>query len=136
MKMRSIVVMLAGTGMALATVGCQDTGSGALVGAGLGAGAGAILGNNVDGLSRGEGAAIGAAVGGITGGVAGNQQKQINQARSEAAAANTYVVNVRNSNGSVTPVTLNRVANGWQGPRGEIYSGMPTEDQLRGAYGF
>ncbi|MEM8954648.1 MAG: hypothetical protein AAGD22_10895 [Verrucomicrobiota bacterium] len=136
MKIKSIAILTTGMAVAVATVGCQDTGSGALVGAGLGAGAGMILGNNVDGLSRGEGAAIGAAVGGITGGVAGNQQRQINQARAESAAANTYVVNVRNRNGSVTPVTLNRVANGWQGPRGEIYSGMPTEDQLRGAYGF
>ena len=133
---KEIVSLLALSLLAVVTVGCQDTGSGALIGAGLGAGAGAILGNNVDGLSKGEGAAIGAATGGVIGGVSGHQQKQINEARGEAAAANTYVVNVQNSNGSVTPVTLHRVAAGWQGPRGEIYSGMPTEHDLRGAYGF
>jgi hypothetical protein len=135
MKKEAISLM---TVVALAAIsaGCQDTGSGALIGAGAGAGAGAILGNNVDGLSKGEGAAIGAVAGGLLGGTMGNQQQQINQARGEAAAANTYVVNVQNSNGSVTPVTLRRVADGWQGPRGEIYPGMPTEQDLNGAYGF
>jgi hypothetical protein len=133
---KEIVLLLSAVALAFVSVGCQDTGSGALIGAGVGAGAGAILGNNADGLSKGEGAAIGAATGGLIGGVAGNQQKQINQARGEAAAANTYVVNVRNSNGSVTPVTLRRVADGWQGPRGEIYPALPTEHDLHGAYGL
>ena len=53
-----------------------------------------------------------------------------------AAYANTLVVNVRNSNGSYTPVTLRRVGNVYVGPRGEQYLSVPTEDQLKAVYGL
>jgi len=45
-------------------------------------------------------------------------------------------VDVRNTNGSVTPVRLEQVGEKWQGPKGEYYDAFPTEDQLRSAYGF
>ena len=43
---------------------------------------------------------------------------------------------ITNSNGSRTTVQLTR-HNGWYvGPRGEYYDQMPTNEQLRLAYGF
>jgi len=50
--------------------------------------------------------------------------------------ASTVVINVTNSNGSYTPVTLRRAGNQYVGPRGEYYSALPTEQQLKVAYGF
>jgi len=44
-------------------------------------------------------------------------------------------INVPNSNGSYTPVTLVRSGNGYVGPQGEYYSGNPSVDQLRALYG-
>jgi hypothetical protein len=48
----------------------------------------------------------------------------------------TVTVWITNSNGSQTTVPLTR-HNGWYiGPRGEYYDQMPTNEQLRLAYGF
>jgi hypothetical protein len=48
----------------------------------------------------------------------------------------TVTVWITNSNGSRTTVQLTR-RNGWYvGPRGEYYDQMPTNEQLRLAYGF
>lgn len=107
--------------------GLFDHGAGGsgLRGAAGGALIGAISGN------AGRGAAIGATVGVIGGAVREGQEEQAAQ----QAAATTRVVNVPNSNGSFTPVTLHLVASGWQGPRGEIYPTLPTVDQLQSAYG-
>ncbi len=43
---------------------------------------------------------------------------------------------ITNSNGSRTAVTLTRQGGYDIGPRGEYYAGMPTNEQLRLAYGF
>lgn len=43
---------------------------------------------------------------------------------------------VTNSNGSKTAVKLIQHGSSYEGPRGEWYSGMPTNEQLRMAYGF
>lgn len=48
----------------------------------------------------------------------------------------TLVVNIRNANGSYTPVTLRREGNVYVGPRGERYLSVPTEDQLKDVYGL
>ncbi|MBU1002345.1 MAG: hypothetical protein KKE73_07450 [Proteobacteria bacterium] len=49
----------------------------------------------------------------------------------------TVVVVIRNPNGSKTPVQLTRVGhNQWKGPRGEVYYQIPSEEQLRPAYGL
>ncbi len=48
-----------------------------------------------------------------------------------------HTVMVENSNGSQSPVELEHLGhNEWKGPRGEIYRGWPSEEQLRDAYGF
>jgi hypothetical protein len=48
----------------------------------------------------------------------------------------SMVINVQNSNGSMTPVTLRQRGNQWVGPRGEYYDNLPTIGQLRPIYGF
>lgn len=54
----------------------------------------------------------------------------------DAPVATTTIM-IENSNGSRTPVNLEPMgSNQWKGPKGEIYDGIPTEDQLRDAYGF
>jgi hypothetical protein len=45
-------------------------------------------------------------------------------------------INVQNSNGSFSPVTLRSVGSQWVGPRGEYYEALPTVGQLRQMYGF
>lgn len=52
-----------------------------------------------------------------------------------APAPQTVVINVPNSNGSYTPVTLTKSGNGYVGPQGEFYSQHPTVDQLKALYG-
>jgi hypothetical protein len=47
----------------------------------------------------------------------------------------TTMVNIPNSNGSYTPVTLVKQKDGYIGPQGEYYPGHPTVDQLRVLYG-
>jgi hypothetical protein len=45
-------------------------------------------------------------------------------------------INIQNSNGSFSPVTLRPVGSQWVGPRGEYYDVLPTVGQLRQMYGF
>jgi hypothetical protein len=47
----------------------------------------------------------------------------------------TVTINVPNSNGSYTAITLVRRGNGYVGPQGEYYPDHPTVDQLRALYG-
>jgi len=133
--------------MGLYVSGCTTAaGTGTAVGAGTGAGLGALLGGIIGHQSghTGAGVAIGSVVGGATGAGAGyvvgsnidknrQQDAAINQAQQDA---NTQFINVRNSNGSITPVRLVRQGNLWVGPRGETYTALPTEEQLRPIYGF
>jgi hypothetical protein len=136
----------------VALVGCGTAGSfgdssatrSALLGSAAGAGLGAIIGHQSG--ETGEGAAIGAGVGAVGGYLIGNEQDksqqrqrtQVAQAQADAAytAAQTVVINVNNSNGSMTPVTLRREGNVYVGPKEERYNHMPTEEQLRSVYGF
>lgn len=98
-----------------------------------GAAAGALIGS-ISGHA-GRGAAIGAGVGLV------RRRRRIVAAsayqagRRDQAQQATRVVNVPNANGSFTPVTLHLVANGWQGPKGEIYPKLPDAGQLHGLYG-
>ena len=133
---------LAGT---LFMAGCASPGyqqnSGAInqgaVGAGLGGIAGAMAGNNIRGLNTGEGAIAGATLGAIIGAAMGSQQDTMN-ARINAVSeqASTVIVNVKNSNGSTTPVLIRKVGTQYVGPRGEYYNALPTEEQLKAPYGF
>jgi hypothetical protein len=50
-------------------------------------------------------------------------------------SSETVTINVPNSNGSFTPVTLVKHGNGYIGPQGEYYPGHPTLEQLRVLYG-
>lgn len=132
-------------GMALTMTGCTSTQTGTAAGVGVGATVGAIIGNNIGGGgddgNRDKGALIGAGVGGLIGNTMGrqaDQQKQLN-ARVSAAeqAQQQQTVWITNSNGSRTPVTLRMGSGGtWTGPRGEVYTSMPTEAQLRPLYGL
>ena len=136
----------------LAFVGCATTdgpgpssavktaGAGALAGAGLGA----IIGHQSG--ETGKGAAIGAGAGALGGYLLGNEKDKAQmKAQAESAQAqanealrqaNTVVINVTNTTGSTTPVTLKRQGSLYIGPKGEKYTSLPTEEQLRGVYGF
>ncbi len=141
----AIVVGLAFTGCATSdgtgpSSGAKTAGIGTLAGAGLGA----IIGHQSGHTA--EGALIGAGTGAVGGYIIGNEkdkaqtQSQLNAAQAQAnqatIAANTVVINVANSNGSITPVTLTRQGNIYVGPKGEQYTTLPTEEQLRKVYGF
>jgi hypothetical protein len=65
--------------------------------------------------------------------VAQNTQTQATQ---PSSLPDTVTVVVENPNGSRTPVTLTRTADGWQGPKGELYDTIPTQEQLRPYYGL
>jgi len=140
-EMRNWMISIVGLGLAatlMVASGCEShAGKGAGIGTLVGAGAGALIGSGSG--KAGEGALIGAAVGGGTGYVIGNEKDKKETRQQQNAAyesANTYVVNVRNSNGSTTPVTLRRSGNRWVGPRGEYYSAVPSPEQLSPIYGF
>ena len=64
---------------------------------------------------------------------AGGTDSRIEDAQREA---NTTIVNITNSNGSITPVTLRRAGNVWIGPKGEQYMSIPTAEQLKPIYGM
>jgi hypothetical protein len=144
--MKYLFVFVVGSALVFGS-GCQTTQSGSAAesgtagGAFLGAGLGAILGNNINGLSSAEGAIAGALVGGLLGHTTGKQQDQLDAQEKKIAQMNRErsqtVVHVKNSNGSQTPVVLIMVgADQWRGPKGEIYTGLPTEEQLRAVYGM
>lgn len=121
----------------LFVTGCETK---AQTGAALGGLGGAAIGALAGGRHHaGQGALIGAAVGAGGGYIVGNEgdkkdtRQQLQTVQQEA---NTAVVNITNSNGSVTPVTLRRSGNVWVGPRGEQYMSMPTPDQLKPIYGM
>ena len=117
--------------------GCENNAqTGALVGGLTGAGIGALAGGH---HHSGEGALIGAAIGAGGGYIFGNEidKKQMNEQMYYAQQqANTVVINIPNSNGSITPVPLRRYGNVYVGPRGEQYMSLPTQDQLRPIYGM
>ncbi|MFA5240274.1 MAG: YMGG-like glycine zipper-containing protein [Phycisphaerae bacterium] len=129
--------------------GCEsDAQTGALIGTGAGAGIGQAIGHNT------QSTLIGAAVGGGAGYMIGNesdkkktkaemqslqqQNMQLQQQNMQTQQQlSTVTVNIVNSNGSITPVTLRREGVVYIGPRGETYPTMPTQEQLKQAgYGF
>lgn len=60
----------------------------------------------------------------------------IQQVQNEALPPVTITVNIQNSNGSFTPVTLRKIGAQWVGPKGEYYNSVPSVGQLRPVYGF
>jgi hypothetical protein len=130
------LVVFAGLGVVF-MAGCESKAqTGAVVGGVGGAGIGALAGGS---HHAGEGALIGAAIGTVGGYIVGNEGDKKDtrqQMQSIHDEASTAVVNITNSNGSVTPVILRRSGNMWIGPKGEQYMAMPTPEQLKPVYGF
>ncbi len=133
----------------LFTAGCEsDAQTGALLGTGAGALAGQAIGRNTSSTL------IGAGVGAGAGYMIGNEsdkkktkaemeslQQQNMQMQQQSAQmqqeASTVTVNITNNNGSITPVMLRRQGGFYVGPRGETYTTLPTQEQLKQAgYGF
>jgi uncharacterized protein YcfJ len=112
---------------------------GVVGGAALGGILGAIIGNNIgDGNNQALGAAMGATLGGAAGSNYGRSQDQIgNRISGMERQINTEVVTVTNDNGSTTSVMLQKLpGGGYRGPRGEEYSSLPTQAQLKPVYGL
>ena len=86
-----------------------------------------------------ESTLIGGAVGGGAGYIVGNEadkKQQRTEMQGMQEQMNSALVNIHNSNGSVSVVKLNRSGVGYVGPRGEYYDHLPTEAELRPVYGF
>jgi len=115
-------------------VGCQsDAQTGSAIGALAGAGIGQLAGGDS------EATLIGAAVGGAAGYIFGNESDKAKEQAERAymhQEMRTVAVNITNSNGSISQVRLKRHGVGYVGTRGEYYSHLPTEDELRPIYGF
>lgn len=135
-----IILMVVVLSLGLAFVGgCEsDAQTGALIGTAAGAGVGQAIGRDTGSTL------IGAGVGGAAGYMIGNEQDK-KKAQAETRAEmnnlrqemNTVTINIVNSNGSITPVTLRKQGVVYIGPRGETYPTMPTQEQLKQAgYGF
>ncbi len=133
------LILLAGlvgcaTPSQMGTAQTQGVVGGALAGGILGA----IIGNNVgDGNNQALGAAIGAALGGAAGNQYGKNQDYNNQRLSALETQmSTQEVIIHNDNGSINRVRLIKTASGYIGPRGEEYTVLPTEEQLKPYYGL
>jgi hypothetical protein len=143
-----LTIAVVGVGLAF-TCGCESNAqTGALIGAGAGAGIGQAIGHNT------QSTLLGGTMGGAIGyGVGNEQDKKKTRAEIESLRQeniqmrqqstqmqqemSTVTINVTNSNGSITPVTLRRQGVVYIGPRGETYTTLPTQEQLKQAgYGF
>jgi len=133
-NLKKIVMVLVVSLGSLYLAGCDSE---AQIGSAIGALAGAGIGQLAGGDT--EATLIGAAVGAGTGYMLGNESDKKNAiAERDAIRAdqNSTIVWITNSNGSQVPVRLAKNGPAYIGPRGEIYSQLPTQDQLRPVYGF
>lgn len=134
---KTMMLVVAGCGIVLVS-GCEtEAQTKAAWGTAIGAGAGQLIGGDTKATMIGAG--IGAGAGYLWG--SSEDKKKEQQAQTQAQTiqndANTVTVWITNSNGSKTPVKLTKTASGgYIGPRGESYDIMPTEEQLKKAYGF
>lgn len=48
----------------------------------------------------------------------------------------TYIIEIHNDNGSITPVEIRKEGDRYVGPTGEHYDSLPTEEQLKPFYGL
>jgi uncharacterized protein YcfJ len=140
--MKAVLTVLVLAGLLMQT-GCGTTMTpsqqSTAIGSGVGAALGAILGNNLGGSrnDRELGIAAGALAGGLLGHQMGTQREMQNQVNNLQQQQFITTVWVENSNGSKTPVQLRQTDGGqYVGPRGEYYSVMPTQEQLRKVYGM
>ena len=133
-NLKKIVMALVVSLGAVYLAGCEGE---AQIGSALGALAGAGIGQLAGGDT--EATLIGAAVGAGAGYMLGNEtDKKASVAERDAIRAdqNSTIVWITNSNGSQVPVRLANNGPAYIGPRGELYSRLPTQDQLRPVYGF
>lgn len=142
MRTRSLL-SIAAVSTSLVLAGCtttqRHTGTGAAVGGILGGMAGHNLGSGSG--DRDKGALLGAGVGALVGNQMGKQKEQTEALEKRVSDAESrsqqMQVWIHNSNGSRTPVTLRRGQGGtWVGPKGEVYTEMPSKQQLKSVYGF
>ena len=100
---------------------------------------GAIVGGIVGYQSHeeGEGAAIGAGLFTI-GELLSQSDKHHRKKEREhrEPQPKDVVVEIRNDNGSITPVRLRKKDGGYIGPKGERYDQIPTQEQLKPLYGL
>jgi hypothetical protein len=100
---------------------------------------GAIIGGIIGYQSHeeGEGAAIGAGLF-VVGELLKQSDRQHKKRESVHKERRTEytVVEIHNSNGSITPVKLKKKDGSYIGPKGERYEQLPTEEQLKGLYGL
>lgn len=101
---------------------------------------GAIIGGIIGHQSEepGEGAAVGAVIF-VVGELLKQSDKLSDEERKqkdEDEEVKEVVIEIHNSNGSVTPVKLKKEGCIYIGPKGEHYEQLPTEEQLRGEYGL
>ena len=134
----TVLLLTAMIAAGILLAGCEsEAGKGAGIGALAGAGIGAIAGHQSGHTA--EGALIGGAVGGGAGYMIGNEgdkKKQQAEMGSMREEMNVVMVNITNSNGSVSQVRLMKQGTGYVGPKGEFYNHLPTETELRPVYGF
>ena len=120
------------------TSGCENEAqTDALLGTGIGVGVAALTGGDGSDLM------VGGAIGGGAGYLLGNeadkkktQQKTDDQLSTIRAEQNIVSVWITNSNGSQQEVRLRKSGPSFIGPRGEVYSTMPSQEQLKQVYGF
>ncbi len=48
----------------------------------------------------------------------------------------TYIIEIHNDNGSITPIEIRKDGDRYVGPTGEHYDSLPTEEQLKPFYGL
>jgi hypothetical protein len=106
---------------------------------------GAIVGGIIGYQSEepGEGAALGAVVLGVGAlleqtdkGTCSSDNEEEYSDEDFDSPKEVFVVNVHNSNGSITPVEIEKREDAYFGPKGELYEQLPTEEQLKPVYGF
>jgi hypothetical protein len=134
---KSSVTILIVIAVSLGSAFVAGCGGGAQTGSIIGALAGAGIGQLAGGDT--ESTLIGAAIGGGAGYMLGNEGDKV-QAQTDRdylhQEINTVMVKITNSNGSIVQVPLRKQGVGYIGTRGEYYSTLPNQDQLRPVYGF
>ncbi len=136
-KKTPVMIVLIGSLLPVLCGGCGELLMSPIYSSALG---GALIGGIIGYQSGepGEGALVGAAICGIgelfkqTDKLAREEKKQ----KDKDEDVEKVVVEIHNSNGSVTPVELKKKGCIYIGPKGEHYKQLPTEEQLAPVYGL
>ncbi len=137
-KKTSVAIILITSLVLSSCGGCGSGGSlkaGHIYGAALG---GALIGGII-GYQSDE-AVAGALLGGAVFGIGellhqiDNLADEEKKLKEEAEDVEEVVIQIRNSNGSLTPVEFQKKGSTYIGPKGEHYRHLPTQEQLRLVY--